>query len=39
LQVTGNVMVDRRALGEPRNVVFDEALNWLHAKSMNQPRG
>ena len=24
LSVTGNVMVDRRALGEPRNVVLDE---------------
>lgn len=33
LHVTGNVMVDRRAPGEPRNVVFDEALKRLQAKS------
>lgn len=42
LQITGNVMVDRRALGEPRNVVFDDLLSvhfaelWARAATSHQ---
>ena len=31
LVITGNVMVDRRALEAPRNVVFDDAIGWCPA--------
>jgi len=40
--VTGNVMVDRKALGEPRNVVFDEQADvskvaqWASAATANK---
>ena len=39
--ITGNVMVDRTALGEPRNVVFDEKTDaskvamWASAATAN----
>lgn len=32
LLVTGNVMIDRNALGEPRNVVFDAKTDWGKVK-------
>ena len=43
--MTGNVMVDRTALGEPRNVVLDEKsdltafeLEWARAGNISRQR-
>lgn len=41
LLITGNVMIDRKALGEPRNVVFEKGIvddnlkNWVKAGTQN----
>lgn len=34
LLVTGNIMIDRNALGEPKNVVLDEQSNLEHFKAL-----